>query len=214
LARLSLSSWQPSSPLPLARSGPTHLTLHQAHTSSSGEALHFCPVVVFLISREGRERAAHPVLTCSPGPPPHVSLFYPQRCTLLETLALSSSLAPPPHPRSPWFPLYLLTESDPNSHREHHLAMASPLQGSPHHSEGTIRCGSSSSSSPCKESSQYPVNRAQGRRFFAPDFMLLLRFRPPSSSSGQTEPAFIFLVTSRVPGTPSAPSSPLVCFLP
>nr|XP_051206832.1 uncharacterized protein LOC127321913 [Lolium perenne] len=72
--------------------------------------------------------------------------------------------------------------------------MAPPLQTTPLPSESTRRCVSSSSSSPSKESSQGPANRAQGRRFSSMAAMLRRRFRPPSSSSGQTEHTTGFLM--------------------
>jgi hypothetical protein len=71
-----------------------------------------------------------------------------------------------------------------------------------------------SSSTSSKESIREAFNLRQFAVSHEPDVAFLLQFRPPSSSSDQTEPAFIFLVTSRVPWTPSAPSSPLVCFPP
>jgi hypothetical protein len=75
--------------------------------------------------------------------------------------------------------------------------MAPPLPSSPRRSEGTIRCASSSSFSVCKESSRGSSNRAQRRRFPELVAVHLLQFRPPSSSSGQTEHTPGFLVFSR-----------------
>ncbi|XP_047049600.1 uncharacterized protein LOC124654649 [Lolium rigidum] len=75
--------------------------------------------------------------------------------------------------------------------------MAPPLQTIRRRSEGTGRCASSSSSTWFKESSRGALNQAQGRRFSSMAAMLRRRFRPPSSSSGQTEHTTGFLMFSR-----------------
>jgi hypothetical protein len=79
-----------------------------------------------------------------------------------------------------------------------HLAMAPSLHTIPRRSEGTSGSASSSSTSWCKESSQYPVNQAQGRRFSSMAAMLRRRFGAPSSSSGRTEHTSGFPVFRRV----------------
>ncbi|XP_047074159.1 uncharacterized protein LOC124683747 [Lolium rigidum] len=77
--------------------------------------------------------------------------------------------------------------------------MAPPLHTSHRRSEGTVRCASSSSTPSSKESSREPPNRAQTRRFHPQLRRRNCQFRPPSSSSGQTEHTTSFPASSRTP---------------
>jgi hypothetical protein len=131
--------------------------------------------------------------TTSPSP-----FLFRSRGRALETLApLLFSLSISRHlPLHPFFFLFYVNKRTRNSPQQLCGAVATRR---PHRPEGIIRCGSSSSSPPCKESSQYTINRAQGRRFSSMAATLRRRFRPPSSSSGQTEHTSGFLVFSRIP---------------
>jgi hypothetical protein len=76
--------------------------------------------------------------------------------------------------------------------------MASPLPSSPLRSEGTVRCASSSSFSVCKESSRGSPNQRQNRRSLLQLRRVIHQFRPPSSSSVQTEHALGFPASGRI----------------
>nr|XP_051205046.1 uncharacterized protein LOC127318601 isoform X3 [Lolium perenne] len=82
--------------------------------------------------------------------------------------------------------------------------MAPPLQVAPRQAKATERSGSSSSPSSPKESTGGSLLHRQIRRFFFNSGDRILRFRPPSSPSDHTKPAFIFLV----PDADAAPVPP------
>ncbi|XP_047071634.1 uncharacterized protein LOC124680609 isoform X3 [Lolium rigidum] len=77
--------------------------------------------------------------------------------------------------------------------------MAPSFEATPRRAETTERCASSSSTSWCEESFRSFTNRAQRRRFPESVAVHLLQFRPPSSSSGQTEHTPGVLVFRRTP---------------
>nr|XP_051181186.1 uncharacterized protein LOC127295298 isoform X1 [Lolium perenne]XP_051181187.1 uncharacterized protein LOC127295298 isoform X2 [Lolium perenne] len=88
--------------------------------------------------------------------------------------------------------------------------MAPPLPGSPHRSEGTIRCAPSSSSSSSKESSWFRSNRRQGRQFSATAVALRRRFRRAWTSSAPSEytTKFLMLPAGASPSIPCARRRP------
>jgi hypothetical protein len=88
----------------------------------------------------------------------------------------------------------------------HHVAMAPPRQAAPRRADGTRRCGSTSSSSPCKESTWDPFNRRRIRRFRLQLRRVNLRFRPLRCTSGLTDPLHGFLVMFLFTMTSSFPS--------
>jgi hypothetical protein len=94
--------------------------------------------------------------------------------------------------------------------------MAPQLQSTPRLSVSTRRCALSSSSSSPKESTGGSLLHRQIRRFFFNSGDCILQFRPPSTSSGQTEHTSGFPKPGRIldalvfvpsPSSPSTPAS-------